>query len=58
MNDKEKENVRHVLEKCLDRIKSLEKTTGTLISYLHRELGTEAATELLDMLNVKEDKAG
>jgi hypothetical protein len=34
-----------------ERIDRLEHVVGTLISWLHRELGTEGAVELLAMLN-------
>ena len=50
-----------IIEEMLDivdekdtEIANLKKTVGTLISYLHRELGTKAAEELLEMLDEKD----
>jgi len=34
-----------------EKIERLEQTVGTLISYLHRELGTQAAQELITKLH-------
>lgn len=33
------------------RLRKLEKTLGTLIVWLHRELGDDAVKKLLEMLN-------
>jgi len=51
MEKKEREIMREGFDKCLTEILRQKKVIGMLIGYLHRELGTVAATKLLKELD-------
>ena len=53
MSKQEKEAMREGFEKCLNKIEQQRKVIEKLVAYLHRELGTQAAQELIDELNEK-----
>lgn len=56
MDEEEIEAMRKGLDKCMTEILRQKLVIGKLISYLHQELGTAAATELLEYLQSMEPK--
>ena len=53
MDREEKEAMREGFDKCMTEILRQREVIAKLIGYLHRELGTQAATELLNDIKSK-----